>query len=87
MKRLLIFFVLGAILLVVLTQIYLILKERGELKAKLDGLSARLDELNKENGFLMSEINYFSNPENLEKELRSKFNYRDAGEKMMIIVP
>jgi cell division protein FtsL len=87
MKRLLTFFVLGAIILVVLTQIYLILKERGELKARLDGLSARLDELNKENGFLMSEINYFSNSENLEKELRSKFNYKSPDEKMMIVVP
>jgi cell division protein FtsB len=87
MKRLLTFFVLGAILLVVLTQIYLITKEREELKAELSGLSSRLEALNEENGFLMSEINYFSNPENLEKELRSKLNYKSPGEEMMIIVP
>jgi cell division protein FtsB len=87
MKRLATFFVLGAILLVVLTQIYLILKEREELKAELSGLSNRLETLNEENGFLMSEINYFSNPENLEKELRSKLNYKSPGEEMMIIIP
>jgi cell division protein FtsB len=87
MKRLLIFFILGAVVLAVITQIYFILKERSELKTELEKLAASLDALNEENGFLMSEINYFSNPENLEKELRSKFNYRDAGEKMMIIVP
>jgi cell division protein FtsB len=87
MKRFLMFFVLGAILLVVLTQIYLILKERGELREKLSGLNGKLDELNGENEFLASEINYFSNPENLEKELRSRLNYKSPGEKMMIIVP
>jgi len=87
MSRLLTVFVLIVILLVILTQIYLILKERYELKKELAGLNERLNLLVKENQTLKSEIEYFSNPENLEKELRSKFNYREPGEEMIIIVP
>ena len=31
-------------------------------------------------------MDYYFNPENLEKELRARFNYRTIGEKMFIIV-
>jgi len=79
--------VLSIILMAVFTQVYFILKERNQLKTELNGLSSRLDSLLKENNDLQSEIEYFSHPENLEKELRLRFNYRKPDEKMMIIVP
>jgi len=78
---------LSIILMAVFTQVYFILKERNQLKTELNGLSSRLDSLLKENNDLQSEIEYFSHPENLEKELRLRFNYRKPDEKMMIIVP
>ena len=87
MPRLLTFFILMVILLVILTQIYFILKERYQLKKELANLSSKLDSIINENAFLKSEINYFSYPENLEKELRSKFNYKKPGEEMIIITP
>ncbi len=87
MPRLLTVFILIAILLVILTQIYLILKERYQLKKELADLNSRLDFLVKENVFLKSEINHFSYPENLEKKLRSKFNYKKPGEEIIIITP
>lgn len=36
---------------------------------------------------LENESNYLSNPLNLEKELKARFNYRKPEEKMIIIVP
>lgn len=68
-------------------QMYFILEERGKLKIKLDDLNSRFSVLIKENADIQSEIEYFSYPENLEKELRQKFNYKKPGEKMIIIIP
>ncbi|NCO15467.1 hypothetical protein GW816_00990 [Candidatus Wolfebacteria bacterium] len=57
------------------------------MKTDSDNLNSRLQALLKENADLQSDIEYFSHPENLEKELKSRFNYKKPGEKMMIIVP
>ncbi len=85
--KVLVIIILSIILIVVLIQVYFILKERNQLKTELNGLSARFDSLLKENNDLQSDIEYFSHPENLEKELRSRSNLRKPDEKMMIIVP
>lgn len=85
--RLFIIIILALILIGVSTQIYFILKERNQLKADLDNLNNRVQALSKENSELNSEIEYFSVPENLEKELKARRNYRKPDEKMMIIVP
>ena len=69
------------------TQIYFILKERGELKIKFEAISAKANSLIEENRKVKSEIEYFSVPENLEKELKSKYNYKQPDEKMIIVVP
>ncbi len=79
--------ILSVIFVVVSIQAYFILKERNQLKLNLTNLDARLDAILKENANLRSEIEYFSHPENLEKELRLKFNYKKPDEKMMIVVP
>ncbi len=62
-------------------------KEKNQLQDKIGGLNNRWEAMVEENVDLRSEIEYFSHPENLEKELRSKFNYKKPDEKMMIIVP
>ena len=85
--RLFIIIILALVLMGVSTQIYFILKERNQLKADLDNLNNRVQALSKENSELNSEIEYFSVPENLEKELKARRNYRKPDEKMMIIVP
>jgi cell division protein FtsB len=36
---------------------------------------------------LREEFTYFSNPTNLSKELRARFNYTLPGEKVLILVP
>ena len=85
--RFVIIIILIIILIAVLIQAYFILKERDQLKIKLDDLNGRLGVLLKENSDIQSEIEYFSHPENLEKELRARFNYKKPGEKMIIITP
>ena len=77
--------ILMVLLLALLTQIYFTFKERNQLKSKLQTLTAEAQILNKENSEIESEIEYFKQPENFEKELRSKLNYRKPGEKMFII--
>ena len=51
-----------------------------EFKKKLD--QARADQIE-----FQSELDYYLNPVNLEKELRARFNYRLPGETMIVIVP
>ncbi|PIU98204.1 hypothetical protein COS61_02615 [Candidatus Wolfebacteria bacterium CG03_land_8_20_14_0_80_40_12] len=85
--RIVIVLILIAILSGVSLQIFLILKEFNQLKNRLNNLNSRLNVLLKENDDLRSEIEYFSHPENLEKELRSKFNYKKPGEEIIIITP
>jgi len=85
--RVFIVIILSIILSAILAQSYFFIKERNQLKTNLDNLNSRLQTLSKENVDLQSEIEYFSRPENLEKELKSRFNYKKTGEKMMIIVP
>jgi len=79
--------ILALVIIYLAVQIYFIFRERNQLKERLTNLNVRLDGLIKENEKIQSEISYFSKWENLEKELRSRFNYKKIGEKMMIIVP
>jgi len=79
--------ILAIILIALLVQFYFIFKERNQLKREFYSLTEKSENLAKENEKIKSEIEYYSNPENLEKELRARFNYKKIGEKMMIIAP
>ena len=79
--------ILIIILIAVIIEIYFIFSENKISKLDLAELSKKLETFQQENERLKAEIQYFSIPENLEKELRTKFNYRKPNEKMMIIVP
>lgn len=57
------------------------------LEKSSDELVAATNLLQTENRELASDISYFSNPENQEKELKSKTNYKKSDEKMIIIIP
>ena len=81
-----IFIILTIVLLATWTQIYFIFKELSQSKEKFGILKTKADNLIAENAKIKSEIEYFSLPENLEKELRSKFNYKKPEEKMIIVV-
>lgn len=47
----------------------------------------RLSKAKTEEAMLKMNLNYFGKPENLEKEMRARFNYRGKGEKLLILVP
>ena len=85
--KILIAVILIIILLFLLAQVYFFFKERNQLRREFRSLTEKSENLVVENEKIKSEIEYYSNPENLEKELRAKFNYKKIGEKMMIISP
>ena len=62
-------------------------KQSRHLEFNVNNLKTSAEALEKENQTLQENINYFSRPENLIKELKSLFNYRQPDEKLMIIIP
>lgn len=68
-------------------QVYLLQKERVSLAAEYRAIKQECDELIANNQYIAEKLNYLSEPHNLEKELRSKFNYIYPGERLIIIVP
>lgn len=68
-------------------QVYFLASERNVLLADLKETTDKESSLEKENTMLRAEIEYFSKPENLEKEFRARFNYKKPGEEMIIVVP
>ena len=68
-------------------QTYQLYSYYGDLSGILSVISDKLRLLKEENLNLQSDLNYFQEPENLEKELRSRFNYKKPGEKLIILVP
>lgn len=83
MKRLL----FGIVIVVTLTLTYvsgqLIFSYRS-LARDSASLQSRLNILKADSNNLKSDLAYFSDPENLEKELRARFNYKNPGEKLVI---
>lgn len=67
--------------------IYNLTEERKIFYQEVKKLEDSVNALESENKLLAAEIEYFKKPENLLKELRSQFNYKIEGEKMIIIVP
>lgn len=57
------------------------------MSASAASLRERLAALADDSRNLKSDLEYLKIPENLEKELRSRFNYKKPGEKLIIIVP
>lgn len=61
-------------------------KER-DMSKQLQASKEKMESLSKENVDLQEQIDYASRKENMEKELRAKFNYKRPDEKVMIITP
>lgn len=72
---------------VVSTQIFRLYTQNIDLKKTADKLGTDIENISKENQQLLSDLNYFNNTENLEKELREKLNLKNPGEQLLIIVP
>jgi len=74
-------------LAVVAYQIYNLDLERRDLKKEMAIVADEIELVEVDNSKLLDQIEYFSNPRNLEKELRARFNYRLPFEKLIIVIP
>ncbi len=87
MKKFITYLVFAAVVVVLGYELYGLNSEALEAKNKLTDLDSAKEEILKDNEKLKQDIDYFSEPHNLEKELRARFNIRLPGEKLIIIVP
>lgn len=79
--------ILAIIILVVSVQTFGLFRKSNDMGGQLRASKEKMEALHKENEELQAQLDYFSRKENLEKELRSKFNYKKPDEKVMIITP
>ena len=79
--------ILSIALIFIVTQIVSSIKEEHSLAEMFSGVDARLEQAKTQEQDLSEKMNYLTNPANLEKELRARFNYAKPGETMVIIVP
>jgi cell division protein FtsB len=68
-------------------QMYTSSREQALLQEQVRALQERVEKARGEQEKLQRELEYFSQPDNIEKELRARFNYNRQGEKVIIIVP
>ena len=79
--------VLSIFLVIIGWQVVSFIREEGRLGSQLADVQANLTKAQAQEAGLQEESQYLSNPLNLEKELRARFNYKKPGEQMIIIVP
>ncbi len=88
MKNTKIFLILALILIGFLgVKSYQKFKETQKLERKLNFLKTKLGEIEKENKALKNQIDYFKEPQNLEKEVRKRLPLKKKGEKVLVITP
>jgi cell division protein FtsB len=68
-------------------QLYQLYRQSKVLNETLGEVENKVMMFNEENLQFQADLEYFSNPENLEKELRGRFNYKKPDEKLIILVP
>jgi cell division protein FtsB len=79
--------VLSLFLILIGVQVYSFVAQEWSLGSQLADVQTNLTKAKTQETSLQEENQYLSNPENLEKELRARFNYKKPGETMVIIVP
>ncbi|MBI5732554.1 septum formation initiator family protein [Candidatus Jorgensenbacteria bacterium] len=67
--------------------LYTLTTEKTALETEVNHLENSVKKLDTENITLRTDIDRLKQPENLLKELKSQFNYREDGEKLIILVP
>ncbi len=77
-----------AALVAILTWVgYSLVQQKNKIHEEILNLSEATKKLNSENASLQNSIKYFELPENLIKESKARFNYKNNGEQMIIVVP
>lgn len=78
---------LSLVMIILGIQIFSFVSQVHQLDAAYASAQAELTKAQQQEASLQNEQQYLANPLNLEKELRSRFNYVNPGEKMIIITP
>src|SRR5258708_29600549 len=78
---------LSLLLIFLGVRLYSLVSQEGQLSASLADIQARFAKAKADEADLSAEAQYLSDPVNLEKELRARFNFKKPGETMVIIVP
>ena len=79
--------ILSALFVLVGAQVYKFWGQANVAMRDYFDLQEKVNAAKQDNAKFQTELDYYSNPANLEKELRARFNYKEPGEKMIIIVP
>jgi cell division protein FtsB len=79
--------ILGVMVIVAVYQTYMFRRAGTEATREMEALHRQLEDMRRDRAMLHEELKYFKRPENLEKELRARFNYREPDEKTIIVVP
>lgn len=85
--RLAIIIVLFIFISLILYQNIRFFYEWRDVETQHASLQNQLEIIKKENTNIAEDLNYFQNPENLEKEVRAQLNYKKPREKVIIVVP
>ncbi|MBI4094396.1 MAG: hypothetical protein HY436_01160 [Candidatus Liptonbacteria bacterium] len=79
--------ILFCLLVALGVQIYALWADGRAGTKEFAALEAELRAREQEQQRLTADAEYVSHPDNLEKELRGRFNYRGKDEKLIIVVP
>ena len=66
-------------------QLYNLYKSNNEVADRLETASIEMRKLTLENEKFQANLGYFSEPENIAKELKARFDYKKPGEKLIKI--
>ena len=78
---------IGAVLVVAIVQVADLYRQRTSLAQEVNSLESKAEKLEQERRALEQDIQYYEEDRNLGKEFKSKFNYKDPNETMVILVP
>ncbi len=79
--------IIGGVCVVLTIHLLSLMSQTRELHASLEELQEKQAIIEEENRELEKDLEYLSYPHNVEKILREQFNYKQAGEKMIIVIP
>ena len=77
--------VLSLVVIFLGVQVFSFVRQEWQLGSQLADVQANLTKAQDQETSLQEEVQYLSNPVNLEKELRARYNYKEPGETMVII--
>lgn len=86
-KRLAVILLLCGVVGFLWVEMFLITKEAVSLQGQYEEVEQEKISLEQENTLLEKDLAYYAIPENLKKELRERLNYKETGERMIIVVP